>query len=100
MKTIGSTFGILDSSLMSGIITNMMLSLFLGLSMKQIWNLINTLQILSHIPMLSLTLPSNLSICLKTIIDISNISIIPKSVTSYIFNEITDFTASQNTNFQ
>jgi hypothetical protein len=47
-------------SAMSGAIsTNLILSIFLGVSLKKVWMLMNTLQILVNIPLMSVTLPSN-----------------------------------------
>ena len=46
-----------NSTLFGSIIMNIILSAVLGLAMKQIWALINTLQILTHIPMLTIVLP-------------------------------------------
>lgn len=91
MSLISNSFSLIDSSLMSSVVANIMMSFFLGLSMKQIWNLINTLQILCHIPMLNITIPSNLMECLETIIDIANISIIPKWLIDDIFGYIQNF---------
>eukprot|EP00347_Sterkiella_histriomuscorum_P004566 403359976 len=72
---------------------------FLGVSLKQIWSLLNTLQIITHIPLLGITIPSNLMICLQTIIDISNVKIIPKELTDYIFRQYDQTTKSSNDAF-
>ena len=90
-NTIKKTFSSLDTTLITGIITNLALSMILGLSMKYLWNLINTLQIITHIPMLNISLPANLLICLKTIIEVSNLSIIPRSLIDSLFNSIDEF---------
>jgi hypothetical protein len=48
------------------------------LSMKRIWGIINTLQILTILPKLVRSLPSNLSSCMQTIQDIVSLKLIPK----------------------
>lgn len=83
-KRFENAFDFLDQTMTQGVIVNIGLSLFLGLSMKLIWNLINTLQILTHIPLLNIVLPANFMLCLKSIIDVSNISIIPKQIQAYL----------------
>ncbi|CDW74924.1 UNKNOWN [Stylonychia lemnae] len=67
------------SSAVTGAITsNIFLSLVMGLSLKKLWMLIQTLQIIVHLPLLSITLPANAALCFKSIVDISNMNIIPK----------------------
>jgi hypothetical protein len=65
------------SIVQGALISNMFLSVFLGVAMKRIWTLINTLQILVMLPNLSVSYPSNFLICLKTLFDISNVKLIP-----------------------
>jgi hypothetical protein len=54
-----------------------MLAGLIGLAMKQIWALINTLQMITHIPLLEIPLPGNLVMAIQTLADISNLKIIP-----------------------
>ena len=75
---------------MSTIVLNVLLSLFLGIAMKQIWSLLNTLQILTHISLLGAPIPANLLMTLELIIEISNLNIIPSSVTDYVFGSISN----------
>jgi len=53
----------------------------LGVAMKRVWTLINTLQIITHIPMLELpiTFPVNAKMFMKALYDISNVKLIPKA---------------------
>jgi len=62
-------------------VSNLFLSMALGVAMKRIWTLINTLQVLTHIPMLELplTFPFNTKVFLQTLYDISNVKLIPKA---------------------
>jgi hypothetical protein len=57
--------------------SNFFLSLFLGIAMKRIWTLINTLQILVMVPKLSVSYPNNFNLLLQNLYDISNVKIIP-----------------------
>ncbi len=61
--------------------SNLFLSMALGVAMKRIWTLINTLQVLTHIPLLELplTFPKNTKLFLQTLYDISNVKLIPKA---------------------
>jgi hypothetical protein len=45
--------------------------------MKHMWNLLNTLQIFTHVTLLAVALPSNVGICLRTIVDTSNLQVAP-----------------------
>ena len=50
----------------------------LGLSLKQLWALMNTLQIITHMPMLNVPFPSNIQMIISSLKDISNMNIIPQ----------------------
>lgn len=68
MKMVEKAFSMLDNSLSSGVVLNVVLAVVFGGSMKRMWALINTLQILTHISLLAFVLPTNLSVCLKLIV--------------------------------
>ena len=79
MRLLERSFKILDTSMTSGLIANLFLSVALGASMNRMWSLLNTLQIVTHITLLAVTLPSNVGICLRIIVEISNVQVIPKA---------------------
>ena len=60
MRVVEKAFSMIDGSLQSGIIVNAVLAVVLGASMKRMWALINTLQILTNIPLLGFVVPTNL----------------------------------------
>ena len=60
MRVVEKAFSMVDGSLQSGIIVNAVLAVVLGASMKRMWALINTLQILTNIPLLGFVVPTNL----------------------------------------
>ena len=72
----------------SGLIVNILLAVVIRAPMKLMWNMINTLQIVTFMPDLNMKLPQNLVICLKTIKEISNLSILPKSVTDWMIQQV------------
>jgi hypothetical protein len=84
MRSIEKTFGFIDSTMTSGMILNIVLAIVIRAPMKHMWNMINTLQILTFMPMLNMQIPTNLKVCLETIKEVSNLSILPKSVTDWI----------------
>ena len=84
MQAIENTFGLIDSTMTSGLIVNVVLALVIRAPMKQMWNMINTLQILTYMPELNMKLPQNFVICLNTIKEISNLSVVPKSVIDWV----------------
>lgn len=68
----------LAMSLVAAVSANLVLGIFAGLSMKRLWMMISSMQIISHYPMLKVPLPANFLYFLKTIIEISNLGLIPK----------------------
>ena len=79
----------MDSSLTGSLVANILLAGVLGLAMKQIWALINTLQILTQIPQLNIQLPGNLLMSLQALSDVSNLNIIPKSTVAWLISSLT-----------
>lgn len=82
------SFGFIDSTMTSGVIVNIVLALVIRAPMKLMWNMINTLQILTFLPMLNMQVPTNLKVCLETIKEVSNLSILPKSVVDWTLAQI------------
>eukprot|EP00347_Sterkiella_histriomuscorum_P009613 403340537 len=83
------------STAMTGIVTlNVILSLVMGLSLKKLWQLIQTLQIIVHLPLLQVPLPSNVISAFKAIIDVSNLNIIPKEYIKKILSVFMQDTGS------
>ena len=68
----------IEAGLTTSFVTNFALAAVMKLSMKRIWGIINTLQILTILPKLVKSLPSNLSSCLQSIQDIVSLKLIPK----------------------
>ena len=73
----------------SSLVINFFLAAVMKLSMKRIWGLIYTLQILTILPKLIKTLPSNLVVCLRTLQDVSNLKIIPKGTVKQVIDWMT-----------
>ena len=71
------------------IVSNFFLAAFLKLSMKHIIKLINALQIVTLNPLLTIQMPSNYFVCLQTIVEISNLKLIPKEAIAWIYQRIT-----------
>jgi hypothetical protein len=68
IKGIKAVFSVMDTSLASGIVANIVIAVALGASMKRMWSLLNSLQIITHLILLAIVLPSNLQVCLETVI--------------------------------
>ncbi|TNV74301.1 hypothetical protein FGO68_gene3259 [Halteria grandinella] len=51
----------------------------LGVSLKKVWMLMNTLQILTNVPLLAIALPSNVLFTLQSLADLAKFNIIPKA---------------------
>jgi hypothetical protein len=54
----------MEKGMTGSLVANFFLAAFLGITMKQIWGIINTLQILTFMPLMIPQLPSNLQVCL------------------------------------
>jgi hypothetical protein len=79
MMIAENVFAAIDVSMRSGFFINAILAVVLGSSMKRMWSLINTMQILTFIPELGFQIPTNLQVCLEKIKEISNVNIFPES---------------------
>lgn len=63
---------------MYGIIgINLSMQFFMSVSMQLMWGMLNTLQILVHMPLLNVSYPSNAQMVCTAIIDLVNFKIIP-----------------------
>ncbi len=63
---------------------NLILALVIRAPMKQMWNMINSLQILTFMPSLTIQIPTNLRVCLLSIKEVANLSLLPQSLTDTI----------------
>ncbi|CDW71772.1 UNKNOWN [Stylonychia lemnae] len=73
-----------SNTLVGSVMLNFFLALALGLSLKQLWMLINTLQIICAMPLLQMQIPSNFILFAQSLKDISNLNIIPKQYMSHL----------------
>ena len=68
--------------------------------MKKLWQLISTLQILTHYPLFAIPISSNVIMLLQMISDISNLNIIPKEqVNAFIDSMIADTSIALTGNY-
>ena len=84
MRTMEKTFGIVDSGMTSGLMVNLVLAVMISAPMKLIWGVVNTMQIITFMTWMNMKMPQNVVVCLKTIHDISNLSIVPKNFTEKV----------------
>jgi hypothetical protein len=94
MRAVQKAFGFIDSSMTSGVIVNLVLALVIRAPMKQMWNMINSLQILTFMPSLNIEIPTNLRVCLLTIKEVANLSLIPQSLTDLIVKWVSGISES------
>jgi hypothetical protein len=64
-------------SLVAAVSANLIVGIFAGLSMKRLWMMISAMQIITHYPLLKVPLPANFLYFLRTIIEISNLGLLP-----------------------
>ena len=84
MRTMEKTFSIIDSGMTWGLMVNLLLVMLIRASMKMMWGVINTMQIITYMTWMNMKMPQNVVVCLNTIHDISNLSIIPKDLTDKV----------------
>eukprot|EP00347_Sterkiella_histriomuscorum_P006656 403351936 len=101
LKQIGEVAG---NAITGTITSNIALSIILGFSLKNLWMLMNTLQIIVNIPLLSLNLPQNIVILCKQLIDIANLNLLPKEyvnkLLSFMFIQTGDQIEDTSTNLK
>ena len=96
MRFLERSFSILDTSITSGLFANLFLAVALGASMNRMWSLLNTIQIVSHVTLLAVSLPSNVGICLSTIVDTSNVQAVPKAWVDMVLLGLRSWTSELN----
>ena len=67
-----------STALSSALSSNLILSIVAGVSMKKLWTMISSLQIIVHYPMLKIAMPANLLKMLNAIVEIVNLGLVPK----------------------
>ena len=77
MKLLQGALGSAGGVVIVAILTNTSLSFFLNISMKNLWNLVTTLQLITHLPLLNIYIPGNAVEVMKAFISISNLNLIP-----------------------
>lgn len=73
-------------AIIGAIISNVLLSVTMGVSVRKLWLLITTLQIIVHIPLLNIFLPANALILFAAIIDFSNMNLLPEYTMASMFS--------------
>jgi len=67
----------------------MLLATLAGVSMKKLWSMISSLQIIVHYPMLKIPIAPNLLKILNSVVEIVNMGLIPKEYVKKIIKKIT-----------
>ncbi len=68
-----ASYGLLGAALL-----NFILSLIMGVSMKFLWNLFATIQIIIHMAFINMPVPSHVIMCFSELIGIANLNMIPR----------------------
>ncbi len=72
--------GAIGGSLVASLGSNLAVGLILGVSLSNVWQLMNTIQLLTLIPLFKLPIPPQfLSLC-DSIMDFSNLDLLPEEV--------------------
>jgi hypothetical protein len=78
----------LSNAVLGAITTSIVYSIVAGISVKKLWSMISTMQIITHYPMLSIPLPANVQIVLKALVDIANMGLLPKKYVKDLITSI------------
>lgn len=71
----GSGYGVVSVAM-----TDLALSIFLGLSLKLLWCLLQNLQLIVHLSLLNIILPPNVTAVFQGLISIASLNFIPKAL--------------------
>ena len=77
-KALDLSATVASTALSGAVSTNLLLSIVAGVSMKKLWTMISSLQIIVHYPMLKIAMPANLLKMLNAIVEIVNLGLVPK----------------------
>ena len=75
----------IKDSVKSGVIANLFLNLLLQNSLQSIWGMVNSLQILLHLPAINVSLPANAATLFNSVIHVVNIDVIPEDLLFYMY---------------
>ncbi len=75
LKSIGK---IASATLLASFSLNLALAFTFGISLKYLWNLMNTFQLVVALPLLSIVYPANYVLLCQTLTNIANLNVIPK----------------------
>ena len=84
MKSAGTSSSVVNGLLIGGAIVNLILSSSLSL----LWGMVNTLQLIVHMPLINIGIPGNASYFLQILITIANFEILPSE---YLLGKIFNF---------
>lgn len=77
--------------------SNIILAVFAGVSMKKLWMMISSLQIIVHYPMLKIPLPANFVNIMSSVVEIVNLGLVPKK---YIKEFLSRFVSASSDNVE
>lgn len=67
---------------------NLFLAVAVGVSTRKLWMMIGTLQLLVHLPLMSIPFPANATMCFQALVSVANMNILPKEYTNKVINLI------------
>ena len=73
----------------------MVLSMVAGVSMKKLWTMISSLQIIVHYPMLKIPIAANLLKFLNSVVDIVNLGLVPKKYVKQFIDKFANQTLAE-----
>jgi hypothetical protein len=93
-KALDASAKVASSALSGAVSSNLILSVVAGVSMKMLWTMISSLQIIVHYPMLKIPMPANLLKMLNAIVEIVNLGLLPKKYIKEFLGKFTNQTMS------
>mmetsp|Transcript_20625 Transcript_20625/g.19616 ORF Transcript_20625/g.19616 Transcript_20625/m.19616 type:complete len:91 (+) Transcript_20625:2363-2635(+) len=80
--------------------SSLVFNLVMSTSLQALWGAINALQMIVHIPLFSLHMPSNALIFFNTLISVARFDIIPAEKINTFMFDFSNSENSYNTNFE
>lgn len=76
VESVSSTASMLVTGI---VVTTITLNLFLMMSLQELWGMINTMQLVLHIPLMSLSIPANALLFFQSLISIVTFNVVDVS---------------------
>lgn len=87
MESLQSSAGSAETGSKAMVFSNFLINLALSSSLNLLWSMVNTLQIIVHMPLMNIAMPLNAYVVSKILVSVASFDVIPTDlIYEYVFN--------------